>query len=459
MNQVMEQVLDLLKELIQVIRAAGATAVNLVGGAVVDVLSGREAKDLDIEVFGLTPEAIEKSLILNGFPANTVGKSFGVIKTVLPCGAEIDLSVPRRENKIGVGHKDFTVAVDPGMTAEEAARRRDLTINSLALDLLTGQIVDPFGGMKDLHEGIIRATDPETFVEDPLRVLRISQLLPRKGKRVDSLTMALCRLLIPEYRHLPAERVFCEFRKLLLKARKPAKGLRFLEKSGWLRWFPELHVLRVTPQNPAWHPEGSVWNHTLLVVNRAAEIRASVPEEWREALMWAALLHDVGKAVTTRPDLTSPGHDEAGGPLASSFMERLRAPKKLAQQVELLVRLHMRPGQLHQAGASEGAWRRLHRQVPLEILALLHWADSTSRPGHRRPVEECPPARLALKLAGKFSAEPTKPVVTGADLLVLGFKPGPAIGKALKAAFERQLEGETSKEVLLRAALEALEAA
>jgi tRNA nucleotidyltransferase (CCA-adding enzyme) len=446
----------MLGRLVELLNQAGATGVNLVGGAVLDLLRGSEPKDLDVEVFGLTPQQIEQILIANGFPANTVGKSFGIIKTVFPDGTEVDLSVPRRENRIGSRHRDFQVSIDVTMTAREAARRRDLTINALAVDLRTGRLLNFFGGLSDFHRGLLRVVDPETFVEDPLRVLRIAQLLPRKGKRVDSLTLSLCRLLVPEFQALSAERVLEEFRKLLLKPAKPAKGLRFLERCGWLRWFPELDALRRVPQNRRWHPEGSVWNHTLLVVNRAASVRDRVPEEWREAFMWAALLHDVGKAVTTRPDLTSPGHDESGCPLAQAFLERLRAPKGLTSQVVQLVRLHMRPGQLHQAGASEGAWRRLARQVPLEVLGWLSWADSTSRPGFRK--KDHGPSRRCFELAEKFASEPAEPVVRGRDLLALGFRPGPQFGAALKAAFERQLDGETSREVLLGTALEVLQA-
>mgnify|MGYP001102315329 CR=1 FL=1 len=446
-----------LEKIISLLTKAGATGVNLVGGAVLDLLRGTDPKDLDCEVFGLTPQEIEQALKAEGLPANTVGKAFGIVKTVLPDGTDVDLSVPRRENKIGAGHRDFQVVLDSTMTPHEAARRRDLTINALALDLRTGRLLNFFGGLSDFHRGLIRVVDPETFVEDPLRVLRIAQILPRKGKRVDSLTLKICRLLVPEFQHLPAERVLEELRKLLLKPLKPAKGLRFLERCGWLRWFSELDALRGVRQNPTWHPEGSVWNHTLLVVNRAAEVRERVPEEWREAFMWASLLHDVGKAVTTRPDLTSPGHDEAGAPLAQAFMERLRAPKALTAKVVQLVRLHMRPGQLHRAGASEGAWRRLAKQAPLQVLGWLSWADSTSRPGRRN--ENHGPSRQCFELAEKFASEPSQPVVTGRDLLALGFKPGPKLGTALKAAFERQLDGITSKETLLRVALEVLQAA
>lgn len=180
-----------MKNLINKIQEFGGTAM-LIGGAVIDSILGLEIKDWDIEVYGLSMFQLEEVLVSLGLPVNTVGKSFGIIKTKIE-GVEIDISIPRRENKIGVGHTDFSIELDQTMTPYEAGLRRDLTINSMYKNLHTGEIVDPFNGLKDLNNGIIRATNNKTFVEDPLRVLRIMQLLPRKGKTVAPETIELCK--------------------------------------------------------------------------------------------------------------------------------------------------------------------------------------------------------------------------------------------------------------------------
>ena len=227
------------------------------------------------------------------FTSNIVGKAFGVLKTVIQ-DIEIDLSVPRRENKVGIGHKGFEVELDMAMTPLEAGRRRDLTINSMYLNMHNGELVDPFNGLDDLQNGILRATDYNTFVEDPLR-----------EKMTD------------EFYELPAERVFSEWEKLLLKADKPSMGLQFLRDCGWLKHFPELNDLIGCPQNPIWHPEGDVWVHTCMVIDQAAKLRDQLPNsDWRLAFMFGALLHDVGKPSTTTPDLRAYGHDAAGVPIA-----------------------------------------------------------------------------------------------------------------------------------------------
>lgn len=452
-------ILTILSPLVELLLRAGAKRVLLVGGAVVDIIRGIPSKDFDVEVYGLPYASIVEVLRNAGWRADLVGASFGIVKTILPSGDEVDLSVPRRDNKVGVGHKGFTVTLDADLDPREAARRRDLTFNALAVDLKTGEVLDFCGGLDDLRKGILRATDPETFVEDPLRVLRIMQLLPRKGKVVAPETVELCRSIVSEFTTLPGERVEGEFRKLLLKAPRPSEGLRFLEECGWLECFPELAALKRTPQNPAHHPEGSVWEHTLLVVDRAKELKELLPEEWRYPFMLAALLHDVGKPVVTDPaTLRAHGHDTAGVPIAEGFLRRLRLSNEVVKRVCVLVETHMIPGHLVRSGASESAWRRLGRKVDLHVLGLLAQADSQGRGGDYRS-RPAPEAEICRFYADKFAQEPVEPLVKGRDLISAGFKPGPHFKVALEAAFEEQLKGCFDKGHLLRVAVEALRAA
>jgi len=422
----------------------------LVGGAVIDSIRGRAAKDWDIEVYKLSISELEKVLSGYGSP-NLVGQSFGIIKLKFE-DVEYDFSVPRRENKIGLKHQDFNIELRPDIAPEEAALRRDLTINSMYIDLSSMDIVDPYHGLDDLNSGIIRHTSYK-FSEDPLRVLRIMQLLPRKGRVVAPETMDLCRALVNQYSTLPAERVFEEWNKLLMKAEKPSVGMDFLADSGWIVHYPELNSLRTTAQNPDWHAEGSVWNHTQMVVDCASLLKQYIPEEWKKPFMYGALLHDAGKPATTTKDLKSHGHDQAGVPLAKSFMQRITAEKELADRVLNIVEYHMAPGDLSRSNAKDSAWKRLHNKIPLNIIAYMSKADAGGRAGSSlNDYHE--PSEKALRFFEEYGAEPIPPVLMGKHLIEAGYEPGPIIGKLLKKAYEIQIEEKIDdKEELLKRAV------
>ena len=257
-------------EIAKAIREAGGRAL-VVGGWARDRLLGVSSKDVDIEVFGLGVERLEA--LLAGFgTVHAVGRAFGVFRVG---GIDADFSLPRRDSKRGPGHRGFDVAPDPTLEFTEAARRRDLTVNSIGIDPLTGDVLDPHGGRRDLARRVLRATDPARFPEDPLRGLRVAQLAARLEMTPDEELVALCRTL--DLSELSGERVFDEFTKLLLRAAKPSIGLRVLEDTGQLRFFPELDALRGVPQDPQWHPEGDVWVHTLMVLDVAAALRGTNP--------------------------------------------------------------------------------------------------------------------------------------------------------------------------------------
>ena len=254
-------------EIAKAVRDAGGRAV-VVGGFVRDRLLGARTKDVDVEVFGLGVERFEAILARFG-TVHAVGRAFGVFRAA---GIDADFSLPRRDSKRGPGHRGFDVAPDPSLDFAEAARRRDLTVNSMGLDPLTGEVLDPHGGRRDLERHVLRATDPAHFCEDPLRGLRVAQLAARLEMPPDDELVALCRSL--DLDELSGERVFDELAKLLLRAAKPSIGFAVLEDTGLLRFFPELDALRGVPQDPEWHPEGDVWVHTLMVLDAAASLRA-----------------------------------------------------------------------------------------------------------------------------------------------------------------------------------------
>ena len=239
-----------------------------VGGYVRDKLRGVENKDIDIEVYGITPETLEKILDSLG-TRKEIGKSFGVYKL---CHFNIDIAMPRKETATGRGHRDFKIDVDPFIGTKKAASRRDFTVNAIMQNILTEEIIDRFGGMKDLEAGILRHVNDDAFGEDPLRVLRGAQFASRFGFEIAEDTYMLCRNI--DLASLSSERVFDEMKKALLKASKPSVFFDELRKMNHLsEWFSELEMLIGVPQHTLHHQEGDVWNHTMMVLDEAAKRR------------------------------------------------------------------------------------------------------------------------------------------------------------------------------------------
>ena len=434
-----------LEKIVRDIESIGGRS-YLVGGAVIDIIQERKLKEWDIEVYKLSIHQLEDLLKNYGSP-NLVGKSFGIIK-LRADGNDYDFNIPRKESRIGINHKNFKVEF-PDMTPEEAAYRRDLTINSMFFDLINKILLDPYHGLEDLKQGILRHTS-DKFTEDPLRVLRIMQLLPRKGRRVADETIELCKKMIDEHNYLPKERIFEEWNKLLMKANNPSLGLQFLEDCSWIKHYPELDALRFVEQNPDWHPEGNVFDHTKLVLDNAAILRNMLPEEWQLSFMYGLLLHDVGKAVTTSEELTSYGHNKAGVPLAEGFMKRITDDAKLSQRVFDIVRYHMHPGLLYNSNAKESAWKRLHNKIPLNIIGYVSKADAAGR--QKRSLKDSyPPSNKTFELFEIYGQDKIPMLLMGRDLLKLGYEPGRIIGEILKQAYELQIEEDIQdKETLIK---------
>lgn len=429
----------------------------LVGGCVRDVLCGLVPKDFDIEVYGLDPRDLQRLLAPLG-ATDPVGRSFGVIK--LRAGdSEYDISLPRRETKTGAGHRGFAVGVDPELPVAEALARRDFTINAIAWDPFSGELLDPHGGVADLAAGRLRHTSA-AFAEDPLRVLRGMQFAARFDLAITPETAALCESIGETFRELPAERVWGEWQKWATLARRPAAGLRVLRETGWLRHFPEVAALDGVPQDPEWHPEGDVLAHTGHCVDALASLtewqNLTVPA--RRDVMFAVLAHDFGKPATTvRSEKrgvwrwVSPGHEPAGGPLAEQFLTRLGAPKDVAPVVRALVENHM----VHLAwpletGPSDTVVRRLARRLApasLEGLLLVLRADHLGRPPRVSPDAARRIAQLAeAARALALESQAPQPILLGRHLVARGLAPGPEFKGILNAAFEAQLDGRFSDE-------------
>lgn len=420
----------------------------LVGGCVRDWLLGEPQKDYDIEVFGLDYETMANALARWG-RVDLVGRSFGVIKLTTKARNTYDFSIPRRDSKSGIGHKGFAVTFDPDLKIEEAAARRDFTINAMMYDPREKRLIDPFGGEADLRKKILRHTSA-AFPEDPLRVLRGMQFAARFDLIAASETVELSRQIKNTYPELAKERVREEWFKWAEKSVKPSRGLDFLVATQWIEHFAELNAMRGVPQDTEWHPEGDVWVHTLHCCDAMASLeewKASDPET-RIVYMLAVLTHDTGKAITTvetmksgKLRIVSPGHEEAGGELAEAFLEQINAPNAIRERVVPLVVNHM----AHFQQVSDRAVRRLAKRLEPENirgLLTLMTADSYGRPPLPRkvPAGVKALAQKAEELAVK--EEPPEPILLGRHLLEYGLKPGRDLGRVLEAAYEAQLAGE-----------------
>ena len=442
---------DRVVQLAEAARREGGRAL-LVGGCVRDQLMGQPPKDWDVEIYGIAPVRLRELLDEFG-PVNVVGEAF----TVYKLGAHLDVSLPRRERKTGKGHRAFFIEGDPEMAIEEATGRRDFTINAILHDPLTGEIIDPHNGRVDLERGILRAVSTGTFSDDSLRVLRAAQFAARFEFRVEPETVVLCRAI--DLSDLPGERIWGEMEKLLLRAQHPSIGLGWLHALGVLdQLFPEIKALIEVPQDPEWHPEGDVFVHTRLVVDRARELIDDLPYPKQVTVMLAALAHDFGKPATTEfidGRLRSRGHEEAGVEPTLSFLDRLNVHTlegyDVRAQVLALVRDHLKPGEYFKKReeVGDGAFRRLARKCELDLLYRVAKADSLGRNADWVPREQWYDAAAQewfieharqLEVASHAPA----PLLLGRHLLEMGLKPGPRIGQITGAVYEMQLDGSVS---------------
>lgn len=468
------------------IKKAGGTA-YMVGGSVRDLVLNHQIKDADIEVHGITTESLEVVLSKFGKVA-TIGKQFGVLR-LLRSGNKLDVdwSLPRTDSK---GRKP-TVKIDPEMDIKTACRRRDLTMNAMAIDLnfvcqnfesikksandknldknfdpvKDLKIIDSYGGLEDIKHKRLSAVDEKLFLEDPLRFFRVMQFIGRFEMQPDSKLNRLCSTMSLAQHKLPSrkfleseknmslakERIHEELKKLLLKSNHPSLGFRWLLKIGRLKeTFPELNDLVNVPQNPKYHPEGDVFEHTMQALDAAATIEFydEGNRDYEQYLITlSALCHDLGKANKTDKDLHCKGHEFESVKIATRFLKRLTNNKLLIKTVKKLVKFHCMPLQLTGQKSTLKAYKKLAIKLAPETnlrqLALLWLSDNRGR---------CKDFMKTYKLfsneflefikkaeQAKVVTQPEAPVLLGRHLIDV-VKPGPEIGKLLKKAYRIQIE-------------------
>jgi len=480
----------------------------LVGGSVRDLLLGLDSKDIDLEVYGLSPERLRDVLEVIG-TVNTVGEQFAVYKLsirrpgakgkrfskgevtsdvreprvgigeqagtaereavaahgTVTTGREIDVSIPRRESKSGTGHRGFLITGDPSMTFEEAAQRRDFTVNAILMDPLTGETVDPTGGVEDLTHRVLRAVSAGTFVEDSLRVLRAMQFAARFEMTIEPSTVQLCRSI--DLTDLPHERVWGEFEKLLLAARKPSIGLQAARDLLILdKLFPAIRALAGCPRDRGIRGGIDAFAHTQLALDSAALLCEPLPRTKKLTLMLAVLLHDVGRPVmlalaegpfagseasrseSGQTQVPGDKHDQAGVGPATTVLDRFGVftldNYDVRSQVLALVREHLRPRQFyrHRYTTTNGDFRRLSRRVDLSLLYLVAKADEMT-------LEKNSSAGAAdwfIARAREIGVEhgPPAALLQGRHLIEMGYDPGPKMGRILRDVYELQLDGKVT---------------
>lgn len=419
--------------------------VYIVGGSVRDELMGNlEHHDMDVEIYHLTYDELSDILKQYGH-VNTFGKSFAIMQLdTLP---HYDFALPRQEKKTGNRHQDFETMIDPNLPLEKAILRRDLTINALMYDYQQDKIIDLCHGQQDLQNQIIRCVDPKSFIEDPLRVLRVARFVAKFQFQVEEKTLALCTQMVQDHMldHLSKERVYQEYCQILM-SQQPSLGFMFLKDIGALP--PYLQALTSTQQRLDFHPEGDVFTHTMLVIDVAANVKKKTDHPlW---FMWACLLHDIGKPLVTTPEGHAPKHNEAGVQVFQNV--QLITAKKERQYISTMIMYHMHLMNMSRHHAKDLSYLRLLKKIDGKVsMNDLIYMSCCDKLGRGKVVQEqYDEFWVFIKDKQKrLGTQAPSPLVRGDDLIKMGLTSHHLFQQILDEAYDLQLQGY-SKEKILR---------
>jgi poly(A) polymerase len=412
--------------IIRTLRRAGHEA-YLVGGCVRDIVRGERPGDYDV-VTSAKPDEV-RALFARTVP---VGEAFGVV-LVVEGGRNYEVATFRTEGPYEDGRRPTEVRF---ATAEEDVKRRDFTVNGLLMDPETGEVTDLVGGRADIEARLIRTigSPDERFAEDHLRILRAVRFAANLGFDIETATLAAVKRGADSIRRISAERVREELTKLLARG-GARRGFELLAETGLLQEvLPEVERMRGCEQPPRFHPEGDVWQHVLGML----DLMSGPPDP---RLAWGVVMHDIGKPVTRTDDSRGVhfyGHTKKGEDIASAVMRRLRFSGADIETVLALVHHHMRF--MHVEKMRPNRLKRLLRMPEFALHLELHRLDCLSSHGKLDNHEFC-----KSKL-GELKEEELRPppLLTGHDLIAMGFTPGPVFSDILRAVEDRQLDGDIS---------------
>ncbi len=392
-----------LNKIFDKLRNNGAFVI-IIGGYIRDKLLKIDSKDIDIEVYGVSSFNKLESILEEFGSVNSVGKSFGVCKLNID-GLDLDFSLPREDSKTGSGHKGFKVNTQADLDFITATRRRDFTINAIGYNVAKKKILDPFNGIEDLKNKILKAVDRKSFIEDPLRVYRAVQFCARFDLRMDRELFSLCSMMIKDnmLAELPKQRIFQEIKKLLLKAQKPSLGFILFQELGIVKEFDELHNL--SQYN---------WGQILNTIDNLAQNRTS-SETTNTVLALAGICYIL--------DSTK----------AKSFILRLSDEKELLKKVLSLISNPIT------AVLSDAKLYRLATKVKIEELLILNRAVFKNT--NNQLLQVCDEIQIRAKHLGIFNKS-MLPLLRGRDILACGMSPSKEFSTILKMGYEAQMDGE-----------------
>lgn len=413
-----------------------------VGGYVRDSLLNIKTKDIDIEVHNISYDELLKIISELGEPTE-YGSNFGILSLKK---YNLDIALPRKEFNTGRGHKDFKIYTDPFIGTYKAAKRRDFTINALMKDVLTGEIIDHFNGLQDLENKIIRHIDEQTFIEDPLRVLRACQFASRFNFKIAEETLNLCSKM--DISLLSKERIEEELKKALLLSKNPSVFFDYLKQMKQLDfWFKEINDLIDVKQDSIYHPEGDVYTHTMIVLDEASKYLNEVTNPY--GFMLLSLCHDLGKVVSSFEEngrIHAYNHENTGVEIASKLLKRFSDNKNIKKYVTNMIKLHMKPNVCFRNNAKEKTTNAMFDEA-IAPIDLIYFAmcDHIEKDAIDKRKE------FLLNRLNVYNELIKKPEVTGDDLIKASLIPDEKFKDTLKFAHKLHLSGIQKEDALKQA--------